>query len=53
MKAPQKWDQIWANTPRNQCKSDVRKAYQLDFHKPIYIACKLANTFPMYNKNPL
>jgi hypothetical protein len=46
-------DHIWTNVPRNECKFGVTKAYWLDFHKPIYIALKLLNTFPMYNKKPL
>ncbi len=44
-------DHIWANVPRNECKYGVIQAYWLDFHKPIYIAFKLRNTLPMYNKN--
>jgi len=36
--------------PWNECKSGVIKAYWLDFHKPIYIAFKLLNTLPVYNK---
>jgi hypothetical protein len=44
---------IWVNVPRNECKFGVTKAYWSDFHKPIYIAFKLSNTFPMYNKKPL
>ncbi len=46
-------DHIWANVPRNECKSHVTKAYWSDFHKSIYIAFKLPNTLPMYNKKPL
>ncbi len=46
-------DHVWANVLGNECKSGVTKAYWLDFHKPIYLAFKLPNTFPMYNKNPL
>jgi hypothetical protein len=41
---------IWADVPRNECKSSVTKTYWLDFHKPIYIAFKLRNTLPMYNE---
>jgi hypothetical protein len=52
-KARSQLDHIWANIPRNECKSCVTKAYWLDFHKPIYIAFKLPNTFPMYKKKPL
>jgi hypothetical protein len=44
---------IWANVPGNECKFDVTKAYWSNFHKPIYIAFKLLNTLPMYNKKPL
>jgi hypothetical protein len=43
-------DHIWANVPRNECKYGVTKAYWLDFHKPNYIAFKLPNALPMYNK---
>jgi hypothetical protein len=39
-------DHIWINVPRNECKYSVTKAYWLDFHKPIYIACKLPNALP-------
>jgi hypothetical protein len=46
-------DHIWANVLGNECKSIVTNAYWSDFHKPIYIAFKLPNTFPMYNKKPL
>ncbi len=46
-------DHIWANVPGNECKSRVTKAFWLDFHKLIYIAFKLLNTLPMYNKKPL
>jgi hypothetical protein len=38
---------IWANVPGNECKSYVIEAYWSNFHKPIYIAFKLPNTFPM------
>jgi hypothetical protein len=44
---------IWAIILGNECKSNVTKTYWLDFHKPIYIAFKLPNTLPMYNKKPL
>jgi hypothetical protein len=44
---------IWANVLENECKYDVIKAYWSHFHKPIYIAFKLPNTLPMYNKKPL
>ncbi len=46
-------DHVWANVLGNECKFGVTKAYWLDFHKLIYLAFKLPNTFPMYNKNPL
>jgi hypothetical protein len=39
--------------PRNEYKYGVIEAYWLDFHKSIYIAFKLPNTIPMYNKKPL
>jgi hypothetical protein len=44
---------IWANVLGNECKYGVTETHWLDFHKPIYIAFKLPNTCPMYNKNPL
>jgi hypothetical protein len=43
-------DHIWANLLGNECKSGVTEACWSDFHKPIYIALKLPNTLPMYNK---
>jgi len=46
-------DHIWANVLGNECKSYVIEAYWSNFHKPIYIAFKLPNTLPMYNKKPL
>jgi hypothetical protein len=46
-------DHIWTNVPTNECKSSAIKTYWPDFHKPIYIAFKLPNTLPMYNKKPL
>ncbi len=52
-KAKSQLDHIWANVPRNGCKFGVIEAYWLDFHKPIYIACNLPNTLPMYNNKPL
>jgi len=52
-KAISQLDHIWANVFGNECKSGVIEAYWLDFHKPIYIAFKLLNTLPMYNKKPL
>jgi hypothetical protein len=45
---------IWTNIVLgNECKYGVTEAYWLDFHKWIYIAFKLPNTLPMYNKKPL
>jgi hypothetical protein len=44
---------IWANVLGNECKFGVIEAYWSDFHRPIYIAFKLLNALPMYNKNPL
>jgi len=44
-------DIIWANVPRNDYKFSVTKIYWSYFHKLIYIAFKLSNTFSMYNKN--
>jgi hypothetical protein len=46
-------DHIWANVLGNECKFGVIEAYWLNFHKLIYIAFKLLNTLPMYNKKPL
>jgi hypothetical protein len=46
-------DHIWANVLENKCKYGVIEAYWLDFHKSIYIAFKLPNTLPMYNKKSL
>jgi hypothetical protein len=46
-------DHIWANIFRNECKYGVTKTYWSNFHKLIYIAFKLPNTLPMYNKKPL
>jgi hypothetical protein len=44
---------IWANVPRNECKSSVIKTYWSDFQKPIYITLRLPNTLPMYKKKSL
>jgi hypothetical protein len=44
---------IWAHVLENECKSGVTKTYWSNFHKPFYIAFKLLNTLPMYNKKPL
>jgi hypothetical protein len=44
---------IWANVFRNECKFGVIEAYWSDFHKPIYIAFRLSNTLPMYNKKTI
>jgi hypothetical protein len=52
-KAGSQLNHIWANVLRNECKYGVTKAYWLNFHKPIYIAFKLPNTLPMYNKKSL
>jgi hypothetical protein len=46
-------DHIWANVPRNECKFGVTKAFWSNFHKPIYIAFKLANTLPKYKNKSL
>jgi hypothetical protein len=46
-------DHIWANVFENECKYDVTEASWSNFHKLIYIALKLPNTFPMYNKKSL
>jgi hypothetical protein len=52
-KARSQLNHIWANVPGNEYKSNVTKTYWSDFHKLIYIAFKLPNTLPMYNKKPL
>ncbi len=44
---------IWENTFGNEFKFGVTKAYWKDFHKPIYIAFKLSNMLPIYNKKPI
>jgi hypothetical protein len=44
---------IWTNILGNEYKYGIIKAYWLDFHKLIYIAFKLPNTFPMCKKKPL
>jgi hypothetical protein len=41
---------IWANVFGNECKYGVIETYWSDFHKLMYIAFKLPNTLPMYNK---
>jgi hypothetical protein len=49
-------DHIWANVRGNECKYSAIKEYWANFHKSIYTAFKLPNTFntfPMYNKKPL
>jgi hypothetical protein len=46
-------DHIWANVLGNECKYGAIKVYWLDFHKLIYVAFKLPNTLPVYNKKPL
>jgi hypothetical protein len=51
-KARPKLDQIWANVSKNECKLSVTYAYWPNFHKLIYVAFKLLNTLPMYNKKP-
>jgi len=39
--------------PRNECKSCVIETYWSNLHKLIYIAFKLPNKLPTYNKKPL
>jgi hypothetical protein len=46
-------DHISTNVLGNECKFGVIEAYLSNFHEPIYIAFKLPNTLPMYNKKPL
>jgi hypothetical protein len=36
-----------------ECKLSVVEAYQPNFHEPIYIALRLSNTIPIYNKKPI
>jgi len=50
MKAKIQLNYIWENVIENECKFGVIEAYWSNFHKPIYIAFKLPNTFPIYNK---
>ncbi len=52
-KAKFQLDRIWENVPSNECKFGVIETYWSNFHKLIYIAFKLLNTLPMYNKKPL
>jgi hypothetical protein len=52
-KARSKLDHTWKNVCGNECKDGVIETYWLDFQKLIYIAFKLPNTLPMYNKKPL
>jgi hypothetical protein len=49
-KARSQLNHIWANVLRNECKYGAIKTYWSDFHKPIFIAFKLSNTLPRYNK---
>jgi len=44
---------ISVNVLRIQRKFNVTEAYWSNFHKLIYIAFKLPNTLPVYNKKPL
>jgi hypothetical protein len=46
-------EHILVNVLRIECKFGVTEAYWSNFHKLIYIAFKLPNTLPMYNKKPL
>jgi hypothetical protein len=41
---------ILTNVFGNECKFGVTKVYWSNFHKPTYIAFKLPNTLPIYNK---
>jgi len=45
-------DNIWSNVPKNESKSNVSKAYWLDFHKPIYMIFKLPDIPPIYSNKP-
>ncbi len=47
------FDHVWSNVLRNEYKYNAIEAYWLDFHKLIYIAFKVPNTLPMYNKKQL
>jgi hypothetical protein len=53
IKAGRQLDHIWANVLGNECKYGVIEVYWSNFHKPIYIAFKLPNTLPMYNKKTI
>jgi len=44
---------IWANAFGNEFKFGVIKAHWKKFHKSIYIAFKLSNMLPIYNKKPI
>jgi hypothetical protein len=44
---------IWSNVLGNDIKLGVLKAYWPKFHKPIYMAFKLLNTFPIYSNKPI
>jgi hypothetical protein len=46
-------DHIWANVLENECKFVITKAYWSYFHKSAYIAFKLPNTLPIYNKETI
>jgi hypothetical protein len=52
IKARFQLEHISMNVLRNECKFGVTEAYWSNFHKPIYIAFKLPNTLPVYNKKP-
>jgi hypothetical protein len=53
MKAGFQLKHISMNVFRNECKFGVIEAYWSKFYKLIYIAFKLLNILPMYNKKPL
>jgi hypothetical protein len=53
IKAGFQLDHIWANVLENECKYVVIETYLSNFHKLIYIAFKLLNTLPMYNKKTI
>ncbi len=44
---------IWSNVLGNDTKSCVLKTYWPKFHKPIYMAFKLLDTFPIYSNKPI
>jgi hypothetical protein len=44
-------DQIWANIPRNECKSSVTKVYWLDFTNQFILHSNYQTHFQCITKN--